>query len=140
MLLGDKIMYLRKKQDMTQQQLAEKVGVTHTTIGRIERNEREPRGNTAIKIARALGVTMDFLYSETFDLVQETPDEDEQIKDLVDKIEEIDPIGFAINCRTVVSRLDSLQPEDKEFLRGVLQSLLTRIKESQESGEPNDKD
>jgi len=38
----------------------------------------------------------------------------------------------------MVSRLDSLQPEDKEFLRGVLQSLLTKIKESQESGEPND--
>lgn len=47
---------LRSQRDLTQEDLAEIVGVSVNYIGYIEQNKRVPAIKTADKIARALGV------------------------------------------------------------------------------------
>jgi transcriptional regulator with XRE-family HTH domain len=56
-----KISSLRKEQGMTQEQLAEKVGIRANNLARIEVGNHPPGLNTLIKIANALGYTVDFV-------------------------------------------------------------------------------
>ena len=50
--------------DLTQEQLADKVGVTRQTIGLIEAGEFNPSINLCIAICKALGVTLNALFWE----------------------------------------------------------------------------
>ena len=50
--------------DLSQEQLAEKVGVTRQTIGMIEAGKFNPSLNLCISICRALGKTLDELFWE----------------------------------------------------------------------------
>ncbi len=54
--IGDRLKALRIENALTQQELADKAGVTVATVARLERNEREPHMTTARKLAQALGV------------------------------------------------------------------------------------
>lgn len=54
--LGRKIQRIRKKKELTQEQLAEKVNVSTTFIGYVETGYRIPNLKMIYKIARALGV------------------------------------------------------------------------------------
>jgi len=49
--------------EMTQAELAEKVGVTRQTINAIEQNKYSPSLETAFKIAAALGVAIGDVFS-----------------------------------------------------------------------------
>ena len=60
-VLGRNIRAERKKQSMTQEQLAEKAGITENYLGKIERAETTPSLETTVSIAAALGVTVDQL-------------------------------------------------------------------------------
>jgi transcriptional regulator with XRE-family HTH domain len=53
---GDKIKHLRDARALTQEELANKAGITVTALSRIERNQAEPRATTRRKLAQALGV------------------------------------------------------------------------------------
>ena len=54
----------RVAMDLSQEQLAEKVGVTRQTIGMIEAGKFNPSLNLCISICRALGKTLDELFWE----------------------------------------------------------------------------
>ncbi len=54
--VGDKVKRLRDKRALTQEELAEKAGLTVAALSRIERNNAEPRPTTRRKLAEALGV------------------------------------------------------------------------------------
>lgn len=54
--LGRKIQRIRKDKELTQEKLAEKVGVSTTWIGYIETGYRRPNLKMIYKIANALGV------------------------------------------------------------------------------------
>lgn len=56
MLLGDKIKELRKLKSLTQEDLANKSGISRVSIGNYERNDRVPDATILIKIARGLKV------------------------------------------------------------------------------------
>ena len=56
--LNDNIKYLRNTKGISQQGLADKVGIDRSTVSRIENNEIETTIDNAIKIADALGVTL----------------------------------------------------------------------------------
>jgi len=53
----------RARADLTQEQLAAKVGVTRKTINTIERGHFVPSTLLALKLARALGVKVEELFS-----------------------------------------------------------------------------
>jgi transcriptional regulator with XRE-family HTH domain len=53
--IGDNLRRLRILNALTQEELADKAGLTPATVARIERNETEPRPSTLRKLAHALG-------------------------------------------------------------------------------------
>ena len=54
--VGDNVRELRILSALTQEELADRAGITATALSRIERNEAEPRPSTLRKLATALGV------------------------------------------------------------------------------------
>lgn len=60
----NKVKLARVEMDLTQAQLAQKVGVTRQTIGLIEKNEYNPSLQLCIAIAKMLDKTLDDLFWE----------------------------------------------------------------------------
>lgn len=58
MNLGNKIKKLRKDNNLTQVDLAEKLGLSAITIRKYESNEREPNIDTLLKIAEVFNVNL----------------------------------------------------------------------------------
>jgi transcriptional regulator with XRE-family HTH domain len=54
--VGENVRELRTLSALTQEELADRAGITATALSRIERNEAEPRPSTLRKLAAALGV------------------------------------------------------------------------------------
>lgn len=62
--MGNRVEYYRKALDISQRELARRVGVSHTDINQIERKEREPGVYTALRIAATLNVSVEELFQE----------------------------------------------------------------------------
>lgn len=60
-VVGDVILVLRRAADITQEELAEELGITQAALSRYENGLREPDDVMIGKLAEALGVTPDFL-------------------------------------------------------------------------------
>jgi transcriptional regulator with XRE-family HTH domain len=60
-VMGTKIKDLSKQQNITQKELAEKVGITEATLSRYITGEREPKAETLSKIAKELNTTSEEL-------------------------------------------------------------------------------
>lgn len=58
----NKVRYYRRIKDMTQKELAEKVGCSYVTINNIELNKVEPTAYTAGLISKALGISFEELF------------------------------------------------------------------------------
>jgi serine-type D-Ala-D-Ala carboxypeptidase/endopeptidase len=54
--IGDRLKALRIEQALTQEELADRAGVSTNTVARLERNETEPHMPTVRKLAAALEV------------------------------------------------------------------------------------
>ena len=63
--LAEKIKIYRKRKNLTQQELADTVGVSIMTMRRWEWNERIPRADEMSKLAAALGTTVGALMGES---------------------------------------------------------------------------
>lgn len=59
---GKKIQQLRKQRGLTQEDLADLVGVDRSYMGFVERVERNPTLDKLIKIAQALKITLSELF------------------------------------------------------------------------------
>lgn len=60
--IGERIRKARKQRDITQERLAEMVGVSTTYVGFIEQGQRMPSIKTADKIARILKIKLSDLF------------------------------------------------------------------------------
>lgn len=69
-MLGDNIRRLRIERELSQQDLAEKVGVIQAAISQIESGSVNPRYTTLLALAAALGVGLDDLAKD--DSISET--------------------------------------------------------------------
>ncbi len=54
--IGEKLKEVRTRRLLTQEELAEKANVSHSTIVNIERNHAEPHFRTIRKLAKALEI------------------------------------------------------------------------------------
>ncbi len=61
MNFGEKLKTLRKGQKLTQQQLADRLGVAKSIVSYYESGDRFPSYDVLVKIARTFHVTTDFL-------------------------------------------------------------------------------
>lgn len=57
-----RIKELRARYDLTQEQLAEKVGLSRQTLVAIENGSKDPRISTVMKIAKVFGCAVDDLF------------------------------------------------------------------------------
>lgn len=64
LFVGRKIKHYRKKKEMTQKELGEKIGVKHNTIATYESGRNAPEQNAIFKIANVLGVSVDDFFPE----------------------------------------------------------------------------
>ena len=61
MQIGDKIKEYRNKHNLTQEKLAEMVGITRNYLSDLENNRYLPSTKTLIKLANALDMDLNFL-------------------------------------------------------------------------------
>ena len=61
MIFAERVTAEMERQQLSIRQLADKIGMTPTTVSRYAKGQRVPRANEIIKIADALGVTCDYL-------------------------------------------------------------------------------
>ncbi len=71
-LIGARIKELRKSRHLTQEQLAEKVGINPKYVSSIERGKENPTLETFIKVAKTLDVSIGELFHQ---LEIENPDQ-----------------------------------------------------------------
>ncbi len=82
-LLGLRVRAERKKLGLTQEELAEKVGITGNFIGHIERGNKKASLDTLIKLADALEILIGNLFTE---VKYEPKKEDLLLKKLVSTV------------------------------------------------------
>ncbi len=68
MTIGEKIKYLRRKNDVTQEKLAEYLNITYQSISKWENNNALPDISLAVPLANFFGVTLDELFDRNGDL------------------------------------------------------------------------
>lgn len=61
MQVGDRIVMLRESENLTQQELAQKLGISRSALSHYEKNRRAPDYETLVKIAKYFHVTTDYL-------------------------------------------------------------------------------
>lgn len=64
-MLGDRIKSLRKEQGITQDQLAEYINVSRSSVNGYENDGVEPSLNVLVKIADRFNVSLDYLLERT---------------------------------------------------------------------------
>jgi XRE family transcriptional regulator, fatty acid utilization regulator len=57
--LGLELRRIREERGLTVEELAEKSGISATTVRAVERGTREAHGDTVAKLAKPLGLTFD---------------------------------------------------------------------------------
>ncbi len=72
MKLADKITYLRKENNMTQEELAHKVGVSRQSVSKWEAGGALPDLDKLLKISKLFGVSTDYLIDEEIDTFEKT--------------------------------------------------------------------
>ena len=82
--IGTKILQLRKQKNLSQTDFAKAIGASRTMVGNYERNVNAPSIEMIAKIAKTLGVSIDFLIGEG-KLAQYK-------KETIQRIEEIDQL------------------------------------------------
>ena len=71
-MIGRRIREERLRLNLTQEKLAEDVELTTAYIGQVERGERNLTLENLIKVANRLGVTVDYLLSDSLDADRDT--------------------------------------------------------------------
>ncbi|GFN23248.1 helix-turn-helix domain-containing protein [Thermanaeromonas sp. C210] len=150
--LGSKLRRLREKMGLTQKELADQVGISHSLIGQIETDRILPSLTTLHRLSEALGVSSCyFLMEDEVPLpsslqrsaVQELVNllrswGDEEIRGLIQFVRIINQYrpaaveGHGGEKEEIVSFLDTCLPEERELLRDLVRTL--RRKRSHNDG------
>jgi len=60
-MLGERLAFLRRKENISQKELGDKLNISHYTISSYEKGRSEPNDEIKIRIARYFNVTLDYL-------------------------------------------------------------------------------
>lgn len=111
MKVGHVISKLRYDKGYTQEELAEKIGVTKGTIGMYETDKRQPKYDILIKLADIFNVTTDYLLSHNNDRYFNT-------------MNECNPTESDSTVNKLLSTLSLLDEDNKDILLGKAKELL----------------
>ena len=97
MEIGNKIMELRKKNNLSQEDLAEKVGVARQTISKWELGETSPDLKQSKELSKIFNVSLDELVDNDIkDILIERTSNTEKLAGLIIKILKIIGIAFLV--------------------------------------------
>ncbi|WP_262121698.1 helix-turn-helix domain-containing protein [Anaerococcus sp. Marseille-Q5996] len=105
MILADKIISLRKKEGMTQEDLANLVGVSRQSVSKWESTMAMPDLDKIMKLSKIFGVSTDFLLND--DLGMEQIIVDEKVED-TSKLVDLDLLNQYYGAYEKIARLISL--------------------------------
>lgn len=80
MILADKIIFLRKKAGLSQEELAEKLGVSRQSVSKWEGAQSVPDLNRILELAKLFGVTTDFLLKDEEEIPQPVQEPDAPLR------------------------------------------------------------
>lgn len=103
MSFAERLIEVRKKRGMSQEELAQKLGTQGPAIGRYERDIAKPTIEVASKLAKILGVSLDYLVGNT---------ELEMDSETMKRIQEVDKLSVE-EKKMVYSFLDAFIDKSK---------------------------
>ena len=125
-MFGDKLRKLREAHHLSQQQLAEKLGMSPSGIGMWEQNRRQPDNEMAKKKAQLFGVSTDYLLGNDVN-------PNDKNKDLLETIsvDLADPIS-----RVLYKKTSELKSErDKKIVLNIIEGLMKGVDEEYDKHE-----
>lgn len=116
--MGERVKALRKALNLTQQEFAERIGLSRNYVAMIEIGQREPSDRTISDICREFSVNEAWLRSGEGEMLAEVPEE-QLIADFIYKVAN----GENEFLRRLVRALAKLDLEDWKKLEQVAQKL-----------------
>jgi len=102
--MGGRIRSERIAHKITQETLAEKANISVSFLGQIERGDRKPSLETVINIANSLGVTVDYLLSDSYTIAP---------KSIIDELNFLVREKSEREIKTVIEITKTLFKQDK---------------------------
>ena len=103
-MIGKRIRFYRESKKWTQEKFAEKVGLSLTYIGMIERGDKIPKLETFIRIANILEVSADMILADVL------------------------TTGYSVKSSEMTSKLEKLPPDERERIYDVVETMIQHSK------------
>ena len=104
---GDRLVAAREKADLSQQDLAKRLGVKNSTIKSWENDNSEPRANRLSMLAGLLNVSITWLISAEGSGVEAPEKSDEMSNDLLDALKEL--TALRVNLLKNIDRINNIE-------------------------------
>ena len=104
---GDRLVAAREKANLSQQDLAKRLGVKNSTIKSWEDDNSEPRANRLSMLAGLLNVSITWLISAEGSGVEAPEKSDEMSNDLLDAIKEL--TALRVNLLKNIDRINNIE-------------------------------
>lgn len=119
--MNERLKLLRKTLGLSQQAFGEKIGITKTSISRLEKDERNPSEQTIKSICREFNVNYAWLMEGVGDMFSDLP---ETLIDEVAEEYELDDLD-----KLLVKRYMQLPPEKRKVIKEYLESVFIKEKD-----------
>ena len=130
MTTGQLIKAARKKSGMTQEDLGKRLGVSGSSIAQYETDNRKPKQETLLKIAKALGVHLRDLSDNSWleEFEQQHPDAVENAKRGLAVIQYLEEMGFTISSQVLKWHWENENdpPEERVQIADELLTVLSK--------------
>jgi len=103
-MVGEKIRECRNNQKLTQQQLAEKAGITPRYLGGIERGSKVPKLETFIKLLNSLNASADYVLMDVLNGAYKT------------------------KASMPEESIESFEPEERTKIMNILENMIDNFK------------
>lgn len=117
----DILIELRKKRDMSQEELADKIGVSQKSISKYEKQDVRPSWEAMINIANLFNVSIDYLLSRT--------SEPQPISSTVSSPALLQPLSE--NATMLLENFEKLCKEDQIYILGKTIELVREQKKAE---------
>ena len=104
---GDRLVAAREKANLSQQDLAKRLGVKNSTIKSWENDNSEPRANRLSMLAGLLNVSITWLISAEGSGVEAPEKSDEMSNDLLDALKELTTLR--VNLLKNIDRINNIE-------------------------------
>jgi transcriptional regulator with XRE-family HTH domain len=104
---GDRLVAAREKANLSQQDLAKRLGVKNSTIKSWENDNSEPRANRLSMLAGLLNVSITWLISAEGSGVEAPEKSDEMSNDLLDALKDL--TALRVNLLKNIDRINNIE-------------------------------